>query len=152
MKAEGMKFISSFLIFSLVALITPVTAKEKKFEFNLTPKKKNVQQIYWGYFSVKKDSIFSISEQTFLTNFSVYHKHNLYYTDSSWKPRFWKGAWKGALIGGVSLALLGFLSGDDDETTLMPLTAKEKFLYGGLLGIIIGGLIGGLIGVFKAAD
>ncbi|MGB5419117.1 hypothetical protein [Algibacter sp.] len=55
---------------------------------------------------------------------------------------------KGALIGGGSLAVLGLLSGDDNDG-LISFSATDKAIIGLIGGGIMGTIVGGITAIFK---
>lgn len=67
------------------------------------------------------------------------------------KSKLLQGLGSGLLIGGASGALLGFLSGDDNEGWFR-FKAGEKAVMGGLGLGVIGLLTGGIVGAFKGID
>ena len=133
-------------------------AEEWSHGFTLANQKTDSQQIKDKFIPVKHAS-FSLLNPEFSMGTLNHNKdlYNMKFTkELKWvkKPdwgKFWKGAMYGALIGGSSLAVIGFLSGDDEpsgELDIFALTAEQKALWGALIGGVLGGLIGGLIAVF----
>ena len=63
MKVKGTKFVSLFLVFSLVALITPVTAKERR-GAELLVQKTDGQQIKGELIAVKNTSLLLVDSDS----------------------------------------------------------------------------------------
>jgi hypothetical protein len=155
MRAKGKKFVSLFFIFSLFSLSGNLVADEWSHGFTLTNQKTDSRQIMDKFMPVKRSSSLLLKAEFSIGAFN--HNKDYYkikFTDElKWveKPnwrKFWKGAMYGALIGGGSLAIIGFMSGDDEPSgtlDIFALTAEQKALWGALIGGILGGLIGGLI-------
>jgi hypothetical protein len=154
-RAKGKKFVSLFFIFSVFSLSANLRSEEWSHGFTLVDQKTNSWQIM-GKFMPAKSPSFSLLKPEFsigsfnhnkvLYNFKLAEELKLV-EKPDWS-KFWKGAFYGALIGGSSLAIIGFLSGDDEPSGTLDIfvfTAGEKAFIGLVVGGIIGGLIGGLI-------
>ena len=150
-RAKGKKLVSLFFILSLFSLSGNLVADEWSQGFTLVNQKKDSQQIMDKFTVVKRPSSLLLKPEFSIGVF----KHNKplynfkYAQELKWvkKPnwgKFWKGAMYGALIGGGSLAIIGFLDGDD-KPVFLAFSAEEKALMGLVIGGIVGGLIGGLI-------
>jgi hypothetical protein len=155
MRAKGKKIVSLFFIFSLFSLSVNLMAEEWGHGFKLVMQKTDSRHIKDKFIPVKHAS-FSLLKPEFSIGAFNHNKdfYNMKFTKGlKWveKPnwgKFWKGAMCGALIGGSSLAIIGFMSGDDEPSgtlDIFALTAEQKALWGALIGGVIGGLIGGLI-------
>jgi len=149
------KIIFLFLVFYLLALSGNLMAEEWGHGFTLVSQKTDGRQIMDKFMPVKRPSSLLLKPEFSIGVFN--HNKDFYnfnFTEElKWvkKPnwgKFWKGAMYGALIGGGSLAIIGYLSGDDEPSgwiDIFVMTAEQKALWGALIGGIIGGVIGGLI-------
>ena len=149
------KIIFLFLVFYLLALSGNLMAEEWGHGFTLVSQKTDGRQIMDKFMPVKRPSSLLLKPEFSIGVFN--HNKDFYnfnFTEElKWvkKPnwgKFWKGAMYGALIGGGSLAIIGYLSGDDEPSgtlDIFAMTAEQKALWGALIGGIIGGVIGGLI-------
>ncbi len=149
------KIIFLFLVFYLLALSGNLMAEDWGHGFTLVSQKTDGRQIMDKFMPVKRPSSLLLKPEFSIGVFN--HNKDFYnfnFTEElKWvkKPnwgKFWKGAMYGALIGGGSLAIIGYLSGDDEPSgtlDIFVMTAEQKALWGALIGGIIGGVIGGLI-------
>lgn len=151
---KGRKFIALFFILFLMVFSKNAMAKELGHGFTLLIQKTSDRQIMDKFSLVKSPSIPILEPKLSFDVFSNNNNFfNIKYTEElKWvnKPnwnKFWKGAMYGALIGGSSLAILGYLSGDD-ESGWIRFSAGQKAFYGAIFGAVIGGIIGGFIAVF----
>ena len=155
MRAKRKKIVSLFFILSLFSLSGNLIADEWSHGFTHANQKTDSRQIMDKFMPVKRPSSLLLKSEFSIGVFN--HNKDFYnfkFTEElKWveKPnwgKFWKGAMYGALIGGGSLAVIGFMSGDDEPSgtlDIFVLTAEQKALWGALIGGVIGGLIGGLI-------
>jgi len=155
MRAKVKKFVSLFFIFSLFSLSGNLMAEEWGQGFTLESQKTDSQQIIDKFIVAKRASFLLLKPELSIGVFNQSKDfcNIMFYEEPKWveKPnwgKFWKGAMYGALIGGGSLAVIGFMSGDDEPSGMLDIfamTAGQKALCGALIGGVIGGIIGGLI-------
>ena len=161
MNPTSKKFISLFLIFSLLILSVNLYAKErrgaeliiqrigdqvrqvKKTRLEGTPWETSVITGIWGeLIAVKQDSLLLLDAGGKDVSVNIAEIKVVRIVK---KSEFWKGAMYGALTGGGAGALIGYSRGDDEPEVFASATAEEKALMFGALGLIIGGLIGILL-------
>jgi hypothetical protein len=142
------KFTSLFLVFSLLLLSGGLFANEKENEFSLAIKNVKLPKLDLDSFSANRDFLFSI-DLSLLTSLPKYNNVSLNYSESS---SFWKGAWKGALIGGAVMAVLALITCKPDDSLgykiiTMGFSCGQIVLLSFVGGAVIGGIIGGIIEV-----
>ncbi len=136
---KSKKFISLFLIFSLVLLSGSLYAKERRGAI-LIITKKNGQQIGGELITVKKDSLLLFTGVDVSVDISEIKVIKIVK-----KSKVLQGLGFGLLIGAGSGALLGLASGGDPSAELGR-TAGTAALVGGIVFGTIGLLVGGTLG------
>lgn len=141
MNPVGKKFISLFLVFSLVMLSVNLYAKERR-GAKLIITKKDGQLIEGELITVKPNSLLLLDIEGKDLSVGI---ADIKVIRIEKKSGFWKGAGTGALIGVGTGALIGFLD-DDDSSGLVWFTAEQKAIIIGIafgaLGLLIGGIVG----------
>jgi hypothetical protein len=143
MNPTSKKFISSFLIFSLVMLSGNLYAKERR-GAKLVITKKDGQQIRGELITVKPNSLLLLDAEEKDVSIDI---RDIKVIRIVKKSKVLKGIGLGLLIGGGTGALIGFSGGVDSDVFLASTsTAAEKALLGGIafgaLGLLIGGIVG----------
>ncbi|GAG24033.1 unnamed protein product, partial [marine sediment metagenome] len=137
MRAKGTKFISLFLMFSLMALTTLITAKEKR-GANLIIQKTDGQQVKGELITVKENSLLLLSSEGADISVDV---RNIKFIKIVKKSKLLKGAGYGFLILGVPGAIyLTAYPGTDSQRWLYALGGASLGLYSAIIGGIIGAI------------
>jgi hypothetical protein len=148
MNPLGKKFISSFLIFSLVMLSGNLLAKESRGAI-LIIWKKNGQQIEGELIAVKKDSLLLFTGRDLSIDIEDIKIIRIFKKIKVLK--ILKGMGIGLLIGGAAGASLGFAMGDPEWTpgwNLQPSAKEKAFIFGILFGLC-GAYLGGVVGKYQ---
>jgi hypothetical protein len=140
------KFVSLFLIFSLLALSGNLIAKERR-GAELVVQKKDGQIVRGELIAVKENSLLMLVSGVDL---SVDIRDVKVITIVK-KSKILEGAGTGLLVFGGVGALLGLASGDD-KTGIFGFSAVDKALLGGSLLGIAGLVIGGICGALSGTD
>ena len=146
MKVRGKKFLSLFLIFSLVMLSANLYAKERRGAI-LIITKKNGQQIGGELITVKKDSLLLFIGVDVSVDISEIKVIKIVK-----KSKVLQGLGFGLLIGAGSGALLGLASGGDPSADLGRTAGTAALVTGiafGTLGLLVGGTLGFASGIDK---
>ncbi|MBA7638086.1 hypothetical protein ES703_45737 [subsurface metagenome] len=143
MNPTSKKFVSLFLIFSLVMLSANLYAKERR-GAKLTITKKDGQQIEGELITVKPKSLLLLNSDgkdvsVGITDIKVIRVVK--------KSKFWTGAGAGIIIfgGGTALSIAIFGTWESDEVL-------DVALFGGAIGAAAGLLIGGVTGALLGTD
>ena len=158
------KFVFLFLVFSILTLSIPLTAKEKK-GADLIIQKTDGTQVRGELIAVKQNSLV-LMERDSGADVTVDIKDvNIIKIVKKSKTLAWGGI--GLVSGAVIGVLGGYLSGDDYTIGAtgfahtwpgpppgppLSYTADEKALISGIACGIIGGALGGIGGAFAGAD
>ncbi len=149
MNPASKKFISLFLIFSLVMLSANLYAKERR-GAKLIITKKDGPLIEGELIAVKQNSLLLLDTDGKDLSVDI---ADIKVIRVMKKSNVGKGALYGLLISGAAGALLGFASGDDESGFLLNFTAEEKALIAGaslgITGLILGVTIGATSGKDK---
>ena len=132
MNPTGKKFLSLFLVFSLLALSGNLYAKKRGAEILIV--KKDGRHIMMELIAVKQNSLLLEG------GISVDIK-DVKIVRIKERSKFWKGAGTGALIGMVTGALWGASVGENDLFSV-GLTVLVDGILLSALGFLIGGMIG----------
>lgn len=134
MKAKGKKFVSLFLIFSLVVLSGNLIAKERR-GADLKIQKKDGQQIRGELIVVKKKSLLLMdSESGTDVSVDVGDIRKITIVRKSWTLY---GAVIGALVGGIYVLSYGWKELQSEGGSYI-----GYFAHGGVLGGLVGAVIG----------
>jgi gas vesicle protein len=141
MNPKYKKFISLFLIFSLLALSVNLYAKERR-GATLIIQGKDSQQIKGELITVKPNSLLLLDTEGKDVSVDI---NDIKFVTIVKKSKFWKGAGTGALIGGGAALFLYLVS--------TPRSSGSSRFFGEgfrtfvtLVAVILGGGVGGLIG------
>ena len=138
MNPTGKKFLSLFLVFSLVMLSTNLYAKERR-GAKLIITKKDGQQIEGELITVKPSSLLLLNTEgkdvsVDIADIKVIRVVN--------KSKLLLGASIGGFIGGVVGALLFLASEEESDVAFMPFAVySPQAILGGVYGAILGGTI-----------
>ncbi len=138
------KFISLFLVFSLVMLSANLYAKERR-GAKLIITKKDGQQIKGELFGVNKDSLLLF--QAKISDVYVVGIKNIKVIRVVKKSKLLTGAWIGIAVGGGTGVLLG---GSAAENMSLDPSGGRGVL--GMFGAVVGLLVGGTVGAVKGID
>ncbi len=149
MNPTGKKFISLFLVFSLVMLSANLYAKERR-GATLLITKKDGQQIEGELITVKPNSLLLLNTEGKDVSIDIADIKVIRIVK---KSKVGKGALYGCLIGAGLGFMTGLISGDDPPGTwLLPMTAGQKAVVGGLAFGLLGLLGGVLVGATAGTD
>jgi len=153
------KFVFLFLVFSILTLSIPLTAKEKK-GADLIIQKTDGTQVRGELIAVKQNSLVLMERDSGADVTGDIKDVNIIKIVKKSKTLAWGGI--GLVSGAVIGVLGGYLSGDDPagygtmwgQRVWMEgwFTADEKALLSGIAYGIIGGALGGIGGAFAGAD
>jgi len=158
---KNKKFIALFLISSFLTLPANLIAQErrgveliiqrigdqarkvKRTQFDGTPwETTDITGIYGELIAVKPNSLLLLDASGKDVSVDIADIKAIRIVK---KSKFWTGAGLGALIGGAAGAILGYSSGDDEDT-FISFTAEAKAGLGaisfGLVGLLLGGIAG----------
>ena len=146
MDPTSKKFISLFLIFSLITINCATfrsleeKRERKKYKVNLVVQKTNGQQVSGELMTVKRYSILLLNTEGKDVSVGIEDIRIIIVKKSNRLP----GNLSGAVIGGVAGAILGLAAGDT-ESDFIRFRATDKALLAGIalgaLGFIFGGLL-----------
>ncbi len=153
MNPTSKKFISLFLVFSLVMLSVDLYAKERR-GAKLIITKKDGQQIRGELITVKPNSLLLLDTEGKDVSIDI---TDIRVIRIMKKSKVGKGALYGCLIGAGLGFMTGLISGDDPPGTwLLPMTAGQKAAIGGAafgaLGLLGGVLFGAAAGTDKTVQ
>ena len=153
MNPTSKKFISLFLVFSLMMFSTNLYAKEKR-GAKLIITKIDGQQIRGELITVKKDSLLLLDTEGKDVSVDI---ADIMVIRILRKSKVWTGVGYGLLIGGGVGALLGFAGGGGTYAGMMwgtyqNTSGEEALIYGiafGFVGLFLGGIAGAAAGKDK---
>jgi hypothetical protein len=149
MNPTSKKFISLFLVFSLVMLSANLYAKERR-GAKLVVTKKDGQQVQGELITVKPNSLLLLDAEGKDVSVDIEEIKVIRIVK---KSQFWVGATFGSLTGGGIGAIVGALIEKPAPIILSSLAAEKKTILGGIFfGFIIGAVGGGLIGASAGTD
>lgn len=144
---EMKKFTALFLVFSMLALSIPLTAKEKK-GADLIIQSTDGTQVRGELITVKESSLVLLERESGADVTINVDEIGIIVILKKSKALF--GVVLGVLIGGMSGALIGRAAADKEGTRFFDMSPMiNTMLYGtlvGVIGAIIGGSIGGFLG------
>ncbi len=143
MNPTSKKFISSFLIFSLVMLSVNLNAKERR-GATLIITKKDSQQIEGELITVKPNSLLLLNTEGKDESIDIADIRVITIVK---KSKVGEGALYGLLIGGAIGVVCGGSSGDG-----FILSSEEQAAIGGLVFGLLGALLGAGIGAVAGTD
>jgi len=146
-KEQQKKFISLFLVFSLVLLSVNLYAKERR-GARLIITKMNGRQIEGELITVKKDSLLLLFAGRMDVSVGI---EEIKVITIVKKSTFWKGAGLGLLIGGGMGEIMGGILGGSSALEEEIGAAKGAMLGGAVFGIT-GYLLGEILGAKKGKD
>ena len=138
------KFISLFLVFSILALSGNLLAKERK-GADLIIQKTDGQQVRGELIAVKENSLLLLERESGADVMVSIRDVNVITMVK--KSKLWKGAGIGFFVGGIAGAVFGAANADADKLDLP--TGHAMLLVGGIggaLGLLVGGGIGATFG------
>ena len=158
------RFISLFLVFSILALSGNLFAKERRGADIEIYKTKSIEaspDLRGELIAVKQNSLLLIEHESGIDTSVDIKDINIIKIVKKSKTLAWGSI--GLLSGGVMGALNGFIEGDDRPgygtwwghrvwVDISILTAEEKALYYGIYAGFFGAILGGIIGAIAGAD
>jgi len=154
MRAKGKKFVSLFLVFSLLALSGNLMANERR-GAELVIQKVDGQQIRGELIAVKKNSLLLLNSEGADVSVDIKDIVTINVIKGS---KLLVGAGLGLLIGGSAGALWGLILGSDEPYEseepgeVVTRKASQKALTIGILFGLIGTIGGGIMGGTAGAD
>ena len=149
MNPTGKKFVSLFLVFSLLMLSVNLYAKERR-GAELLIIKKDGKQIEGELITVKPNSLLLLNTEGKDVSVSV---EEILIIRRARKSKFLKGMGIGILVGAGAGAIFGFAQGETHDWFYGTLTAWDNALIGaisfGFLGLIVGAIAGAVTGKDK---